>query len=79
MLYSHLISRVLQSRQVKHTPQDSINNLKNESISCSRNWCQIHIDIPACVMSSECFTRTPLYLVRLKIFEWITLLQRHLR
>ena len=29
-------------------------------------------------MSSEYFTRTSLYLVRLKIFEWIKLLRRHL-
>ena len=46
---------------------------------CSRNWCQIQIGIPTCVMSSEYFTRTSLYLVRLKIFEWIKLLRRHLR
>ena len=32
----------------------------------------------ACVMSSEYFTRTSLYLVRLEIFEWIKLLRRHL-
>ena len=32
----------------------------------------------ACVMSSEYFTRTSLYLVRLKIFEWIKFLRRHL-
>ena len=30
------------------------------------------------VMSSEYFTRTSLYLVRLEIFEWIKLLRRHL-
>ena len=30
-------------------------------------------------MSREYFTRTSLYLVRLKIFEWIKLLRRHLR
>ena len=29
-------------------------------------------------MSSEYFTRTSLYLVRLKIFEWIKLPRRHL-
>ena len=34
--------------------------------------------ISACVMSSEYFTRTSLYLVRLKIFEWIKFLRRHL-
>ena len=36
-----------------------------------RNWCQIQIGIPACVMSSEYFTRTSLYLVSLENFEWI--------
>ena len=52
----------------------SINELiiwKNESVSRSRNWCQIWIGIPVCVMSSEYFKRTSLHLVRLKIFEWI--------
>ena len=29
-------------------------------------------------MSSEYFTRTSLYLVKLKIFEWIKILGRHL-
>ena len=43
--------------------------LKNESVSRSRNLCQIQIGIPACVMSCEYFTRTSLYLVRLNIFE----------
>ena len=52
--------------------------LKNESVSRSRNWCQIQSGISACVMSSEYFTRTSLYLVRLEIFEWIKLLRRHL-
>ena len=33
---------------------------------------------PACVMSSEYFKRTSLYLVSLKIFEWVKLLRRHL-
>ena len=74
--------RPLQSRQVKRTPQDSINELiicKNEFVSRSRNWCQqIQSSISACVMSSEYFTRTSLYLVRLKIFEWIKFLRRHL-
>ena len=55
-----------------------IDYLKNESVSRSRNWCQIQSVISACVMSSEYFTRTSLYLVRLKIFEWIKLLRRHL-
>ena len=40
-------------------------------VSRSRNWCQIQIGLPACVMSSEYFTGTSLYLVGLKIFEWI--------
>ena len=44
----------------------------------SRNYCQIQISILACVMSREYFTRTSLYLVRLKISEWTTLLWRHL-
>ena len=63
------------------TPQDSIkwnDYLKNESFSRSRNWRQIQSGISACVMSSEYFTRTSLYLVRLEIFEWIKLLRRHL-
>ena len=51
---------------------------ENESVSRSRNWCQIQSGISACVMSSEYFTRTSLYLVRLEIFEWIKLLRRHL-
>ena len=50
----------------------------NPLISRSRNWCQIQSGISACVMSSEYFTRTSLYLVRLEIFEWIKLLRRHL-
>ena len=55
-----------------------IDYLKNESVSRFRNWCQIQSGISACVMSSEYFTRTSLYLVRLKIFEWIKFLRRHL-
>ena len=55
-----------------------IDYLKNESVSRSRYWCQIQNGISACVMSSEYFTRTSLYLVRLKIFEWIKFLRRHL-
>ena len=70
---------LLQSRQVKRTSQLIIDYLKNQSVSCLRNWCQIQIGIPACRMSSEYFMRTSLYLVRLKIFEWIKLLRRHLR
>ena len=59
-------------------PQDSINELiiwKKESISGSRIFCQIQINISACVMSSEYLMRTSLYQVRLKIFEWIFLLE----
>ena len=55
-----------------------IDYLKNESVSRSCNWCQIQSGISACAMSSEYFTRTSLYLVRLEIFEWIKLLRRHL-
>ena len=55
-----------------------LDHLKNESVSRSRNWCQIQSGISACIMSSEYFTRTSLYLVRLEIFEWIKLLRRHL-
>ena len=51
---------------------------KNESVSCSRDWCQIQISIPPCITSSENFTRTFLYLVILKVFEWIKFLRRHL-
>ena len=71
----------LQSNQVKRTPQDFISELiisKNESVSRYRNWCQIQSGISACVMSSEYFTRTSLYLVRLEIFECIKVLRRHL-
>ena len=71
----------LQSNQVKRTPPRFyywIDYLKNESVSRSRNWCQIQSGVSACVMSSEYFTRTSLYLVRLEIFEWIKLLRRHL-
>ena len=55
-----------------------IKYLKHESVNRSRNYCQIQIGIPACAMSSEYFTRTSLYLVRLKIFEWIKFVRRHL-
>ena len=55
-----------------------IKYLKNESVNRSCNYCQIQIGIPACAMSSEYFTRTSLYLVRLKIFEWIKFVRRHL-
>ena len=50
-----------------------IDYLKNESVSRSGNWRQIQSGISACVMSSEHFTRTSLYLVRLEIFEWINM------
>ena len=69
------IKEILQSRQVKCTcpPKILLNNidyLKNESFSHSHNWCQIqNIGISM---------RTSLYLVRLKICEWIKLLPRHL-
>ena len=55
-----------------------IDYLKNESVSRYHNYCQIQISIPACVMSSEYFKRTSLYLVRLQIFEWIKFLRGHL-
>ena len=72
---------LLQSRQVKHTPQDSINEMiirkMNPLVVPVTARCQIQSSISACVMSSEYFTRT-LYLVRLKTFEWIKFLRRHL-
>ena len=76
---------ILQSRQVKRPPPppppDSINELiiykLNEPVSHFGNWCRIQIGIPACILSSEYFTRMSLYLVRLKIFDWIKLLRRH--
>ena len=65
-----------------------IDHLKNEAVSHSQvipkflchspNWCQIQSSISACLMSSEYFTRTSLYLVRLKILEWIKFLRRRL-
>ena len=51
---------------------------RNESVSCSCNWCQIQFGISTCVRSSEYVTRTSLYLDRLKIFEWVKFLRRHL-
>ena len=58
----------LQSRQVKHTPKIALNKsiLKNESISHCHNQSHIQICVPACIISSEFFMITPLYLVRLK-------------
>ena len=47
-------------------------------MSRSRYLCQIRIGIPVCVMSCEYFTRTSLYLVRLKVFKWIKFVRRHL-
>ena len=44
--------------------------LKNELVVSVSLKCQIQLRPPVCVMSSEYFTRTSLYLVRLKIFEW---------
>ena len=70
----------LQSRQVKRTPTEFyywIDYLRDESVSRFHNYCQIQISIPACMMSSEYFTRTSVYLVTLKISEWIKLLWRH--
>ena len=69
---------ILQSNQVKRTPPrfyQWIDYLKNEPFSRSGNWRQIQSGISACVMSSEHFTRTSLYLVRLEIFEWISFLE----
>ena len=39
---------------------------------------QFNVAFLQAVMSSEYFMRTSLYLVRLKIFEWIKFLRRHL-
>ena len=79
---SRSLHQNLQSRQVKRTPKILLMNWLFEkwSVSRSRYKCQIQIGIPACVyvMSSEYFTRTSLHLVRLKIFEWLKLLERHL-
>ena len=65
---------ILQSNQVKRTPQDSMNWLFEQ-------WIRLVVVRvtgvkSACVMSNEYLTRTSLYLVRLEIFEWIKL--RHL-
>ena len=70
----HTKSNVNSQGRSSLPQKDSIDKLiiwKNESVSRSRNWCQIKIGIPVCVMSSEYFKRTSLHLVRLKIFEWI--------
>ena len=61
-------------------PQDFINEiiiLINKAISHSHDKCQIEICIPVYEVRNEYFSRTSLYLVRLKIFEWIELLWRH--
>ena len=85
--YQYIMSSVLHYyRTVTVKPSQAypprfyqwIDYLKNESVSHSRNWCQIQSGISACVMSSEYFTRTSLYLVRLEICECIKLLRRHL-
>ena len=52
-----------------------IDHLKNEAVSRFPNSCQIQSGISACVMSSECFTWTSLYLIRLKILEGIKFLR----
>ena len=51
---------------------------KNESVSYSRNVVSNSIRHSACVMNSEYVTRTSLYLDKLKIFEWMKFLRRHL-
>ena len=53
--------------------QDFINEmiiLINKCISHSHDKCQIEICIPVCEVRNEYFSRTSLYLVRLKIFEF---------
>ena len=83
---SYLFVREFQSQVFTVKPSQAypprfyqwIDYFKNESVSRSRNWCQLQSGISACVMSREYFTRTSLYLVRLEIFEWIKLLRRHL-
>ena len=73
---------LIQSRQVKHTLQDSVNELiiwkMNPqvipmTIVSNSNW-------HSCMHKEQWnyFKRTSLYLVRLKIFEWIKLLRRHI-
>ena len=70
----------LQSKQVKRTPQDSINEL----IIWKMN--PLVVPVTSVKFKSELLhakwpvniTRTCLYLVRLKIFEWIKILRRHL-
>ena len=67
-----------QARSSVPTPRfyQWVDYLKNESVS--HNNCQIQTDISAWVMSRKYFTRASLYLVRLKIFELIKFLRRHL-
>ena len=80
-MYPHTFKRVYYSQTKSSVPLkilSGIDYLKNEAVSRSRNWCQIQSGISACVMRSEYFTRTSLYLVRMEIFEWIKLLRRHL-
>ena len=61
---SYIINTHLQSKQVKRTPQDSINELiiwKMNLLVVPIPFFQIQIGISACVMSSEYLTRTSLY------------------
>ena len=74
--------KILQSKRVKHTPKILLMNWLFEKwivYSRSCNWCQIQSGISAYVMSGEYVMRTSLYLDRLKIFEWMKFLRRHLR
>ena len=48
--------------------------MKNEFITQPYNYCQIPIFIPACIMSSEYFTITYIYLIKLLIFEWLKMI-----
>ena len=68
-VYVMMYCSILTVKADQAHPQDFI-----KSISHSHKKCQIEICIPVCVVRSEYFTRTSLYLVRLKIFEWIELL-----
>ena len=66
----------LQSRQVKRTLQGSIKELIIGKMNPFVVPVNTTVDISACAMSSEYFTRTSLYLIRLKIFQWIKFLRR---
>ena len=66
-----IVVDMLQSGQIKHTPQDCINEfiiLKVESIGSCR--VQFHLCTPACVMSSE-FTREVVMKFLAAQFSWI--------